>query len=170
MTPVGLDLSLTATGIATDRLLTIKTLAVMKMGARLDKILNGINDAAVSIDDPFFIVENFPFTRNNSAGQLGMVHGIVHLYSHQCSIPLLTVPPSTLKKFGTGKGNATKPDMRMALFKRMDLDVKDDNQVDAWWLRALGFFLLGRPIIELPKTHTDHLLKLQDGFLEATSA
>lgn len=163
MTPVGLDLSLTGTGVATasDELITIKTLSVMSMGERLNKILTAIEKSIAGIDEPFFFVEDVPFTRNNSAAQLGMVHGVVHLFAHQCAIPVLPIPAATLKKYGTGKGNATKPDMRMSLFKRAGVDLRDDNQVDAWWLWALGHELMGTPVVELPKAQLDHLIKIR---------
>jgi hypothetical protein len=74
--------------------------------------------------------------------------------------PYIVVTPATVKTFATGKGNATKPDMRMSLYQRTGLDIRDDNQVDAWWLRALGCHLLGTPLLDLPKTHLRALDKV----------
>ena len=74
---------------------------------------------------------------------------------------VVEVTPSTLKKFATGRGNATKPDMRMALFQRAGIDERDDNRVDAWWLRQIGLHLKGHPdAISLPATHTAALAKV----------
>ena len=73
----------------------------------------------------------------------------------------MDVTPSTLKKFATGRGNATKPDMRMALYQRAGVDCRDDNQVDAWWLRQLGLHIIEDPDrIPLPLTHTTALAKV----------
>lgn len=67
---------------------------------------------------------------------------------------LIEVSPSALKKFATGKGNAAKADMRMALYQRAGLDVPDNDQVDAWWLRQWGLHLTSNPAaVTLPKTH-----------------
>lgn len=81
---------------------------------------------------------------------------------HTLDIPVVEVAPTSLKKFATGKGNATKPDMRMALFQRAGIDERDDNRVDAWWLRQVGLHLVGDPeAIPLPLTHTAALAKVQ---------
>ena len=95
-----------------------------------------------------------------SAGLTAMAHGVVRLALHQSGAHVLTVPPATLKKYATGRGAATKADMRMALYQRAGLDLRDDNQVDAWWLRALGHQMLGAPVVVLPKAHVAALDKL----------
>ena len=67
----------------------------------------------------------------------------------------------TLKKFATGNGAAKKPDLRMALYRRAGVDVADDNQVDAWWLRQAGLQHLGDPdAVPLPQTHLSALDKV----------
>lgn len=71
------------------------------------------------------------------------------------------MPPTSLKKFATGKGNATKADMRMALFQRAGIDCRDDNQVDAWWLHQIGLHISSSlPRLVLPQTHTVALDKI----------
>jgi len=65
-----------------------------------------------------------------------------------------------LKRYATGKGNATKADMRMALFQRAGLDVRDDNAVDAWWLRAMALDHYGHPLVAMPQTHRQALEKV----------
>jgi hypothetical protein len=76
------------------------------------------------------------------------------------AIPVGVVPPTTLKKYATGKGNATKPDMRMALFQRAGIDERDDNKVDAWFLAAMGLDHLGCPPVDMPKAHRAALEKV----------
>ncbi|MCX4468742.1 hypothetical protein OOK41_00150 [Micromonospora sp. NBC_01655] len=58
-----------------------------------------------------------------------------------------------MKKYATGRGNAGKPEMAVALYKRAGRELADDNQVDAWWLRAAGLDHLGHPPADMPKNH-----------------
>lgn len=43
------------------------------------------------------------------------------------------IPPSTLKQFATGKGNSDKDQMRNSFYTRYKIDIKDDNECDAFW-------------------------------------
>jgi hypothetical protein len=66
-----------------------------------------------------------------------------------------------VKKYATGRGNATKTDMAVALAKRADgYELRDDNQVDAWWLGAMGRDHLGVPYVAMPATHRAALDKV----------
>lgn len=48
-----------------------------------------------------------------------------------------------------------------ALYKRSGIDVPDDNQVDATWLRQMGLAHLGDPdAVPLPQTHLSALDKV----------
>lgn len=165
MNVVGIDPSLTATGLAyADGSTATVTFSKATTGdQRLASIATQINNPEFQYADgrrvDLAILEDLP-THAHGAGITGMVQGVVRVQLMRDGIPYITVPAATLKKFATGKGNATKPDMRMELYKRTGIDLKDDNQVDAWWLRALGLELLGDPVVALPKTHTDALGKL----------
>lgn len=162
-TVIGIDPSMTATGLAYDDGSTgVVTFSKATTGdQRLRHIARQVHEACFTQREPgrveLAVLEDLP---THGAGITGMVQGVVRLQLMSDGVPYLTVPAATLKKYATGKGNATKPDMRMELYKRTGLDVKDDNQGDAWWLRALGHELLGEPVVQLPKTHTDALGKL----------
>jgi Holliday junction resolvasome RuvABC endonuclease subunit len=156
---LALDLSMTATGVAEPdgTLTTLRPCA--KGDRRLDEI--AAHTAALcgrwGID--FAVLEDLP-THARAAGIVGMVHGAARVTLLVAGVPYLTVPPATLKTYATGRGNAPKPDLRMALYKRTGLDVADDNQVDAAWLRLLALDLAGNPELELPQTHRRALAKL----------
>lgn len=54
----------------------------------------------------------------------------------------IDVPPSTLKKFVTGSGNASKEQMCVAVTGRWKFDPADDNEADAYGLARLGQVML----------------------------
>jgi len=49
----------------------------------------------------------------------------------------LKVPPMTLKKYATGKGNAKKQEMLMQIYKRWNIEFNDDNAADSYALARL---------------------------------
>lgn len=50
----------------------------------------------------------------------------------------LQVPPTVLKKFVTGKGNAKKQEMLLEVYKRWGADLSDDNAADAYGLALIA--------------------------------
>jgi len=161
---LALDLSLTATGVAMPNG-TLDTLRPRGKGDhRLQEIRSHIteilNDLVTARTAPSLVAIEGPVTRSQAATIIGMVHGAVRTMLIAYEVPYLVVPPAVLKKYATGKGNAPKPDMRMALYKRTGQDVPDDNQVDAAWLRLLALDLLGTSELDMPAAHRAVLDKL----------
>ena len=155
---IGIDPSLTATGVATHTGATATIRGLADEGDnRLHKLAVCMRDLLVGVD--LAVVEDLP-TNAQGAGKTGMAQGVIRLACIEADVPYVTVTAATLKKYATGNGGADKPDMRMALYKRTGLDLRDNNQVDAWWLRALGLHGLGCPVVQLPKTHLDALVKV----------
>lgn len=60
-----------------------------------------------------------------------------------CDRPLYEVPPSCLKKFVTGKGNANKEQMAAHVSKRWDQIFDTNDETDAYALAQLGRCLAG---------------------------
>ena len=52
-------------------------------------------------------------------------------------IPWYDVPPTVLKKWVTGKGNAKKPDMAMAALDKWGFALTQDDIVDAYCLARI---------------------------------
>jgi crossover junction endodeoxyribonuclease RuvC len=168
---VGIDLSLTATGIAAvGGLSTIKSGSsgdtiidrLVRLGLILEQVRQHVSTTPAAVT--LVLVEGPSLGQQRQGGEhlraglWWLLMDRLNLWGHHP----VDVPPATLKKFATGKGNATKADMRMALFQRGGLDVRDDNQVDAWWLRQVGLHLLDDPTaVKLPKTHLDALAKMK---------
>lgn len=139
---VGLDLSLRATGIATEggtqvirvplpthatdqeRALRLRTLSVL--------IGRHTRDAeAVVIEAPAFMAE---FSHAHSLGELA---GVVKVCLVQWRVPFILVTTQQMKKYATGKGNATKDQVLVAAHNE-DPRIDDNNAADAFWLRRMG--------------------------------
>lgn len=57
--------------------------------------------------------------------------------------PVYEVPPATLKKFATGKGNANKALVTSALAARFSRTFASDDEADAFGLSQLGLVVVG---------------------------
>ena len=169
MNVIGLDLSITATGICADNGTCFTTGGASKLGDRRLQVITGaveemftvygeLYDSMVKVD--LVVIEDIP-THAHGAGITAMVHGAVRLRLLDWSIPYALVPPATLKKYATGKGNAGKPEMAVALYKRTGLELADDNQVVAWWLRCAGLDALGHAPVVLPEAQRAALSKVE---------
>lgn len=55
------------------------------------------------------------------------------------------VPPTSLKKFVCGKGNAKKDLMLLGVYKMWDFDTENDNEADAYGLAQFGRAIIGKP-------------------------
>lgn len=181
---VGGDISLTASGIAwPDRAIVhgLKRLTKLAPGPREHALNELANDLAARMwgrDDnesywdrsgpdgyPLLaVLENLPTSglAAMSTEKAYVWHELVRAL-HRHGVPILEVSPATIKKYATGKGNASKAAVIDALARRMPWfeTLGDDNLCDAAWACAIGCDLLGAPIVEVPKTHRDALAKLK---------
>lgn len=145
MRVIGIDPSISATGVAEadGTLSTVKTTLKMGDGERLVILYRSL--VAMSAGADFAVIEDLP-THAMSAGLTGRAQGIVRMTLALWNVPYVAVPPATLKKFATGKGNAKKDAMRQAWLEYSGEDNADDNQVDAAWLRVIGLHLKGEHV------------------------
>jgi Holliday junction resolvasome RuvABC endonuclease subunit len=146
---IGLDLSITATGIADH------TGATRCVGGKADRGDQRIVDIATEISAvcdgaDLVVIEDLAVHGPGNGMAAAQVMGAVKATLLRTTTPYALVPPSSLKKYATGKGTAGKPDMAVALYKRAGLELGDDNQVDAWWLRAMGMHNCGAPVVDVP--------------------
>jgi Holliday junction resolvasome RuvABC endonuclease subunit len=137
---LGLDLSLTATGVADPegRTFTIKT-KTKDGDARLIHIADTIETLIEEYPGQVVaVIEDLPTHGAYSVKPLGMVHGVVRATLIRRGVPYALMQPPVLKGFATGKGNATKTLMAESALARAGRAFADDNQCDAWWLREAG--------------------------------
>jgi Holliday junction resolvasome RuvABC endonuclease subunit len=146
---IGLDLSLTATGICLPDGSTHTIKTNPKDGDRRLLHIGHALANALSPGADLAVVEDLPI-HAKSAGITGMVHGVARAVLLEAGIPYALVSPATLKKFATGKGSGDKTPMAIAALKRAGREFPDDNQCDAFWLRAAGLEWLGQAEVTLP--------------------
>ncbi|MEV4767770.1 hypothetical protein [Micromonospora humida] len=149
---IGLDLSITATGIAWCDGTTYTVTTKATGDRRLPAIVAEVARATDGRNIDLVVIEDLP-THAKAAGITGMVHGAVRTYLLGLGIPYALITPASLKKYATGRGNAGKPEMAVACYKRLGRELADDNQVDALWLRATGLDHLGHPLTPMPAAH-----------------
>lgn len=164
---LGLDLSLTATGIdldgVTERLsppAVPEKATHDEQAARIEWLQRAVVERAGFVVD-VVALEGFSYgSKGSSVDQIYGLGWYVRLGFRALGLPYALVPPSSLKQYATGKGNATKPDMRVALLQRFDVDERDDNIVDARWLRAMALDAYGEPLLTMPQANRAALAKV----------
>ena len=155
MIVVGLDPSLTGTGIAcedgfSERVITPSASSLRGQLQRMNIIASRV---ALRTPDGALVIIEAPSFGSNYPGHHAIA-GLWWILAATCTskgCPLVQVAPSSLKLFATGNGRAKKAGMRAAWLEHTGADVADDNRVDALWLRQVGLCLLGDPeALELP--------------------
>lgn len=153
---VGVDPSLTATGVATpNALLTVKhprLRGAERLVALRDAILHRIGRADL------IVLEGYSYgSQGRAMFDLGELGGVLRVAFHEAGIPWAVVPPAVLKRYATGRGNAVKELVVTAAVRRLDVDPADNNQADAVWLRAMGCDAVGEPLCGMPAAHREAL-------------
>jgi Holliday junction resolvasome RuvABC endonuclease subunit len=77
-----------------------------------------------------------------SASKLGELSATVRLWSYWTFLdhkrfPLL-VPPPLVKKFATGRGNAKKNEVMLAVYKKWKVEYSDDNMADSYVIAQIA--------------------------------
>jgi crossover junction endodeoxyribonuclease RuvC len=163
---VGVDLSLTATGLSDGQ----RTWLIRSKGYKGDRLndraqrlrllANGVLDSCagaclVVIEGPAFASMS-----GHMHDRSGLWWLVVDLLRAE-QTPVVEVPPAALKKYATGKGNANKGAVIDATARRFpDIDTgADDNRCDALWLAHMGIDqLTGRSVV--PQAQRDGLAKV----------
>ena len=148
---LALDLSLTATGWCLDGetgLIKPKTRGM----ERLDNILTDVLDTWRDRQPDVVVIEGYSFgSQGRSVYQIGELGGVVRREFWRRRIPFIEVPPSTLKKYTTGKGNANKDAMLAAAIRRFGFAGVSNDEADAFllWCMAMDAYGLGQ--VTVPK-------------------
>lgn len=166
---IGIDLSLTATGIASSRGWCLKLgvdgitkLALLERIAALRVLRLRL---ATEIGHPDIVCIETPALSRSRGGafERGWLWFAVAGALVDLEVPIVGVDPNQLKQYATGKGGTNKGGVLVAVTKRWpQFDTKgDDNMADATVLAAIGAELLGEPLCTMPATHRAALAKLR---------
>lgn len=173
---VGIDPSLTGTGVcvysttqATEPWTTVigsKPANFLqdrfnRYAVMCQKILQIIREAAPVC----ILIEGYSFGSNKAGHHDIVEYGALlreTVLNHRGDAEVLEVPPATLKKFATGKGNADKVAMATALVKRYGVTYGTSDEYDAYALCRLGACWME---LEEPQTEwqVEAVEKLWDG-------
>lgn len=149
---VGLDLSLTCTGVAgagwTDIIRTKR-----RGDDRLHYLVTAVGDFIKAAD--MVVMEGPSFGHGAMAGHedLAGLRVLVRQYCYRHRIPYGVIPPSNLKMFATTRGNATKGEVRSGIADRYGYHTEGVgryDQADAYAAMAAGLHHLGHPLAEAP--------------------
>jgi len=157
---IGLDLSLTSTGLSCgDTILAIKS--KKRSEPRLIEIRDRIVAEIQQIPDPVVLLEGFSMgSRNSQAHAIGGLGWIVRVALYEAGIPWTEMAPTARAKFATGKGNASKSQVVSAVSARTSIVFDTDDEVDAWVLEEAGRVFLNQGRYEWPKVNCESLLKI----------
>lgn len=158
---VGLDLSLTATGIAaidvsSGELSTAVHTSPAPADNRIDchvlrhrSLVDGIVAQVVAADPVLVVVEGLSFSisaKDSSLTRRGFLWWAVAEQLCAAGVPLLEAAPTQIKKIGTAKGNASKAEMVAAYvsaWPSATVDRHVHDRADAAFSAALGAAWLG---------------------------
>ncbi|WP_225840268.1 hypothetical protein [Streptomyces sp. NK08204] len=151
-TIIALDLSLTCTGIAgvgwTDRIRT-KLRGDERLAYLETEIASFIRTAdMVAMEGP-------SYGHGAMAGheELAGLRILVRRYCHRHQLPYAVIPPSSLKLYTAGRGNATKGEVRSAVADRYGIHTEGAGRydmADAYGALAAASDWLGQPLADVP--------------------
>ena len=172
---VGIDPSLTATGVATpDGVRTFRSRpqdspTLKERHWRLD-VLSG--DVGLAVGEAvtgqpegqrsLVVIETpVPVASGHAHDRSGLWWLIVDAVLMLPGVDVVEVNVQSRMKYATGKGRADKDEVLAEVVRRYtDVPVANNNEADALVLRAMGMDALGRPIRPVPARNREALAKI----------
>lgn len=166
MSALGLDLSLTSTGMAqvdddgTYATMRVKPRPGMAGHERMNWLVEWICDHG---GRPALVLVEGPSYGNQGTGRQSGHHERAGLWwlvtnrLYNAGLHIVVVPPAALKRYATGKGNAGKDDVLREVVRRFPAFTGGNDEADALVLAAMGADRLGWPPVAMPATHRSAL-------------
>lgn len=172
MTVAAFDLSLTSTGYARADLvpgtypwqcsITTEALVTTLTGlARIDYLTRAVLDRCDGAD--LIIFEDLSYGSNDPGAQerAGLAY-CIRYQLHLLGLSFHLITPSRLKKWATGRGNAKKDEIMLAVYKRWGIETRTSDEADAVALATLGLALAGGDAGKLTKEQLEVLAAIRN--------
>lgn len=141
---LAIDPSLTSSGYAFRRDEDLAVGRIMPKTLRGCPRLNFIQKTFLELversEPEAIILEGYSMGSHGRVFDIGELGGVLKLIAFQHELEVLIVPPATLKKWVTGKGNANKKQMIAAVKKKWKVEFKSNDECDAVALLHFGEF------------------------------
>lgn len=167
---LGIDPSLTATALVRlderDNFATQVVKSKYTGVRRLIDVEQAVMQEAQGVN--LVALEGYAFGAQASREALGELGGVLKCSLYRSGIPTIVVPPTVVKKFATGRGNAKKDEMRLAVYKKWGVDekaLKTADEVDAYVLARIALVVALRQAgreVELLKYEAEALKSLRE--------
>ncbi len=172
---VGLDLSLTSTGVAVRDGTWKVTSKPGENGrdakgkkrkptldqdiARQEAIHEQVLGLVVRVSPDLMVVEapSFGSEGGSAHERAGLWWGLVREVRRNVC-PVLRATPGGIKKYATGRGKADKDEVLAAAIRRFGWFSGGNDEADALWACAMGYDHLGEPLTDMPKLNREALI------------
>jgi crossover junction endodeoxyribonuclease RuvC len=138
-----------------------EAIEIIKPGVDPERMIRLI-DAMMMLIIPGDIITIEGFANGAKGAYVGQMFGIgwgIRMALTRRNMPYTDVAPSQVKKFATGKGNASKEDMILPLSKRWGFENPSDNVRDAYIIAQIGRAL--HVPVPMVATQKDVILAIQ---------
>jgi crossover junction endodeoxyribonuclease RuvC len=105
---------------------------------RVDSFLGWTNEIMTEYKPMKVCIEGYGYANKYTLATLVEIGTAIRLalHAHQCEY--IEIAPGTLKKFATGKGNAKKDQIMLAVYKKWGFDPETNNIADAYVLAKMA--------------------------------
>ena len=169
MNIMGLDLSLTSTGISINGSTQVVS-TKLKGAERLSVMNQTILEIAKAQNVDIVLIEGYSFaSRSGQAFSIGELGGCVRMTLWENRIPYVEIPPTCRAKFATGRGNASKGEVISAISAKTGIifsGASGNDECDAWVLEQMGQAKLNDSAYEWTKEQLSALDKVDWNELE----
>ena len=143
---MGLDLSLTSTGMSMNGVTSV--IRSKARGAeRLSEVTKSVLHECLENEIDCVVIEGYSFaSRSGQAFSIGELGGCIRMTLFECNIPIVEIPPTCRAKFATGRGNASKGEVISAISAKTGIifsGASGNDECDAWVLEQMAITKVG---------------------------
>lgn len=161
---LALDLSLNSTGYCMDGesgVLRPKSTGWGRIDYLYEHIMHLSEEAEVAV------LEGYSYhSRGRGLFNTAELGGIIRYGLRYCDTPIVDVPPSSLKLYAAGRGNAGKDEMIAAAIRRFGFPGSDNNEADAYLLWCMALHGYGFPVVDVPMKQAEQVERIEWPLLE----